>query len=298
MRPPIPVSAPTPFDAQRALEALASAGLEPVFCAGWDRFRRQTTGADIAVVVAPWLDQYPLARLEDFEAERPWLPIVLLTERPPENLKLLARVRVEAVLFLGTDEAELPAVVRTARGDTAFRTLARALREREDLPGVLRLALARTLEERPPLEPVDAASPKAPARSIRSLARRARCSPDYLSRIARRHDLDLRGFLAWVVALRALQMSADADVTWEQIAWRLGYESVSGLSEHLKSTLGHRPTDLDAADLGRWLGEMRARFHLDRRREEKAGRQPDRVSSSEVGVSEDAAHATVQGSVS
>jgi len=278
MQRPIPISATTAFDGAGVREILAGAGMEATVCLTWDHFRAEVPNTEVGVVVAPWLDQYPLVRLQDFASEHPWYPLVLLTERPPENLRLLARIRVETVLFLGSEEGRLPGVLRATKGGALFLGLARTVRERKDLPYLVRVALARILEEEPPAEPVDASSPKAPPRSIRTLARRLRCSADHLSRLARKHGIDLRSFLAWATALRALQLRINPDVSWERVAWCLGYESVSGLSEHLKTTLGRRPSELDHAELGAWFSTMEERFRL--------GAHVTRVSGSAVGLSE------------
>ncbi len=262
MERPIPISASTQFDAAAVEETLRSAGIRSVLCPTWERFRSAVPNTEVGVVVAPWLDQYPLVRIQDFATDLPWYPLLLLTERPPENLRLLARIRVEAVLFLNAEEHLLPDLIRTTQGGALFLGLARRIRNRTTLPQMLRVVLARLLEEEPPAGPVDASSPRAPPRSIRSLARRVRCSPDYLGRLARKHGIDLRSFLGWVMALRALQLRGNGEMTWERIAWSLGYESVSGLSEHLKSTLGRRPSELDHGELAGWFETMQERFNL------------------------------------
>lgn len=286
---PIPLSAATPFDGEGVEKVLHQAGMPYVVCPTWQRFRTEVPNTEVGVVVAPWLDQYPLTRIQDFTADHPWYPLLLLTERPAENLRLLARISVEAVLFLNAEEDRLPGLIRSTRGGALFLGLARRIRRDKELPKMLRVVLARILEDEPPAGPVEPSSPKAPPRSIRSLARRVRCSPDYLSRMARKHEIDLRGLLGWVVALRALQLRGNAEMTWERIAWSLGYESVSGLSEHIKSTLGKRPSELGKGDLGHWFQNMEERFGL--------AEDASRVARSMVGPSEGPVVETVGSSV-
>ncbi|MBI4538382.1 MAG: AraC family transcriptional regulator [Gemmatimonadetes bacterium] len=248
-------------DLARIARSLSQAGFALVHCRSWSALIREADRTVAAVIVAPWLGcDVSLADVRTLTERCPWYPLVLVTEPEPSNLRLLVRVIVSDVLFLRSEERRLAQTIRSAQVDGFFCRAAELIRRSQSLAPVLRSALLYALEQAPAPLPVDSEELIAPARSIRALADRLHTSEDHLSHAAKEHGLSLRAFLDWCIALRALQLRIRAGAGWETIAWRLGYRSVSGLSEHLKHTLGLRPSHLGHGQIQRWFSEFESRF--------------------------------------
>ncbi len=251
-------------DRARIARRLAQSGFDLAHCRSLSALARAADHTAVGVLAVPWLGcDITLADLRALTEERPWYPLVLLTEPDPGNLRLLVRLIVSEVLFLRREEWRLAQAIQGALADGFFSRATEVVEHDGSLQGVLRSALLYALQQNAAQVPVDSEGEQAeagPARSIRALAQRLNSSEDHLSNAAREHGLPLRSFLDWCIALRALQLRLQAKTPWEAIAWRLGYRSVSGLSEHLNRTLGMRPRQLGHHQMQWAFSEFEKRF--------------------------------------
>lgn len=249
-------------DLYRISRSLEQSGFDVSATTAWGSFLHDFPPADDGVVmVVPWLNtSLPIVSLRSFIREYPWIPVILLTEDHPENLRMLGYAAVREVLFLRREETLIAAGLHRARLESIFVRSADVLRRDHALPPALRAAILLALEQRPASAPACPDEPVCPARSIRTLARRLGQSEDHLSRLARSVDFNLRDFLDWCIALRGIQLHFGTGEGWEEVAWRLGYASTSGLSEQIKHALGCRPKDIAQIDLEKWFSDFEQRF--------------------------------------
>lgn len=256
----VPLFSLNPAHLVHAERALAAAGVSYAVKGAWWAFISASRSARVSVLVARWLvdlQPHPTKGLSGS-----WDPVALIvvTDPDPENLRRLVTLPAAEVLFLDRDMTRLGRMVRGYLDWNPFPWWVAQVRHRSDLPGLLRRALLTVLEHEPPTVPVEPADGAAMPRSVKRLANRLGCSDDYLRKLARRMGIALPAFLKWTVALRALQIRAASGAKWETVAWRLGFAGVSGLSEHLNSTLGLRPTMASTTGLDRWVDEFEERF--------------------------------------
>jgi AraC-like DNA-binding protein len=227
---------------------LRAAGHEVRWFESWSMWNASDCPARALVVVIPWLDTdlttVPWAELK-YCIGAP--PMVLLTEEEPSNLRYLGPIVVSEVLYLPRELAELPAAVARVVGRCRLHLLADRVRTSDGIPPLLRRALVYALLQTPASFPVEAS--QGLPRSVRTLALRLNHSEDHLRRTAKAANISLGSFLDWCVVLHALEIRASHRVSWEEVAWRLGYSSCSGLSEHLNRVLGVRPAQLASSDL-------------------------------------------------
>lgn len=223
-------------------------------------FSSACRSADAAVLVVPWLNRdFALAKLMDLVTSYPCVEFVLVTDSHPENLRLLGNIGCRNVVFLNAELTLLGQAVERARQESYFTRWARLIRVQYHLPLALRKAMACALEQQPPSLPIDDLGATVP-HSVRQLANLVGYSEDYLGRLARGTGVDLPGYLKWCVALRALQLRSSPAANWEEIAWCLGFESLSGLSEHLKRVWGRRPRQLDTRHPVYWFDRFERQF--------------------------------------
>ncbi len=79
-------------------------------------------------------------------------------------------------------------------------------------------------------------------RSISAVADRVGCSRGYLAQTARAHGIDLRRLIDIQLTGCALWLRNERTVSWEVIAYRLGYRSPGGLTELFRRTIGVVPS--------------------------------------------------------
>jgi AraC-like DNA-binding protein len=249
------------YDTKLVGGILSAAGDEFLECGGWAAFRSLWKGADAAVIVAPRLDaDVPLDELRRFQAERPAYPCVLLTGPEPENLRQLVGIVTATVLFWRGEVKHLPGALRAAAAAAFFERVAQRVQALREMNPGLRRALVYSLRQQPG-PPGGAENDEAAfARTLQVVAARIGYSERYLSRAARAAGVDLRLFLDWCVALRALHLRESTGATWESVGWRLGFTSGSGLSELLLRTFGARPAQLGAGDRERLQGAFERQF--------------------------------------
>ncbi|HYR09515.1 MAG TPA: helix-turn-helix domain-containing protein, partial [Longimicrobium sp.] len=198
---------------------------------------------------APRLDRAgTAARMTALCAACGGLPLVLVTSDAPESLRHLMQVPVAEVVFL-SEKKRLSGALDRATARALFNRLDASVRRCPGLPPQVRAALLFMAAGAPPDHPAAIGEPFASIHTVQELARQRGLSPDYLRRACKAAGVDLRRFIRWCLALRALELRQVEGLSWEHTAWRMGFASTSGLSEHLQRTLGLRPRGLGDTDL-------------------------------------------------
>lgn len=197
---------------RRVLEVLDGVGEEIRIAASWQEFRAELSGADCGVVAEPEPRPELFGQLQALEGRRATL--VLTLRRNPRVLRRLKDVIVQEVVWL--DElSELPAAVRGARTERRLRDVEHDVRACDHLPGTLVDALSRSLRSRPPLTSVQELASDL-ERDRRTLWHHWRNAVD-----EEESRLTLKGFLDWVVLLRAAALKTGRR-SWHDVAEDLG----------------------------------------------------------------------------
>lgn len=200
--------------ARRAARRLEDHGRPEVF-EEWTRLLGNVGRADHVVVAAPEPEPGLLARMEALKRQEPAVPLLLITRRDPAVLRHLKNVVIEEVIW--TDELDdgLALALRRAEGDRRLHRIAVRLREASHLSPTLVAALGRAALRRPPLTSVRDLAAEV-GRDRRTLWHHWRESFD-----AGASDLTPKGFLDWVLVLRARAAKTD-DRSWSDVAGELG----------------------------------------------------------------------------
>lgn len=203
---------------ERARKALSGAG--PVTaCEAWEEFRATLPGASCGVVLARRpTDSEVFADLqllrEAMGADGPDVPLVLCLPRSSAVLRRLKDVIVEEVVWLDELEAELAPAVRRAEAERRFRGYRRRIEAADRLSDTLARALARAVTRHPPVTSV--------GRLAREVERDRRTLwHHWQGAVDREAELTLKGFLDWVVLLRA-GVERTASESWEEVADTFG----------------------------------------------------------------------------
>jgi hypothetical protein len=202
----------------------------------WSRFAESASLAATAVVVMDWLAHDGLVmRLAALRARLPLLPLILVTRRDADNLRLLSRLSIEEVIFSDEVDRALPAAVLRARGAGVPQGYAELLSRHQGLPPRIRKAAAAALQSRQPLT------------TLEELAAAVDCDRGTLWRSWRRcfegePPLRLQDFLNWVLLLRAIE-ARSGDTSWQVVALRLG------VHEHTLGRIARRLTGARLRDL-------------------------------------------------
>lgn len=252
MRPRIVLFCPDPALLEQTRALLDSRADVVQATQTWDWSRMRADTADCGVLVVPWLDlDFPTVTIRRYSDDLHAPMVVLVTEGEPHNLRGLTRVGDVHVVYIGEERRRLPTLVQGAGLEVGFRAVRRRLLAARLSP-CTRCALNYALDQRPAAVPACDGEPTAPARSLRDLAARTGFSPRQLRRAAGADRVDLALFLKLSLALRAVQVKRHEGLTWEAVAWRLGYRSSGGLTEAFKSLFGCGPAKLQN-DIGRWF---------------------------------------------
>ncbi|WP_420441652.1 hypothetical protein [Candidatus Palauibacter sp.] len=151
-----------------------------------------------------------LARLE---RERPWVPVVLVTDPDPDVAKLLVRVRVSALVWFPELRTRLQSRLDAARATAGLFCLAESV-GRSELPRALRRALAYAVRQ--------AAS--RPVRNVRELAEVVGCTPVTLFQQFGAHaggETTLARFLGGLAILRVHELRRSG-LHWKCVTARTG----------------------------------------------------------------------------
>ncbi len=200
--------------ARRAVRHLEDHGRPEVF-EEWTRLLGNFSRADHVVVAAPEPGPGLLARMEALKQRDPTVPFLLITRRDPEVLRHLKNIVIEEVLW--TDELDdgLTLALRRADGDRRLRRIDARLREASYLSPTLVAALGRAALRRPPLTSVRDLAAEID-RDRRTLWHHWKESFD-----PRGNDLTPKGFLDWVLVLRARAARTEGR-SWSDVARELG----------------------------------------------------------------------------
>jgi hypothetical protein len=202
----------------------------------WPAFERLAAAARCSVVVVPWLNgDGQLGRLADLRRRLPLQPLVVITAKDADNVRLLGGLLIEEVLWLDEIPRRLAAAVASASQTDRLTRMADALGTAPHLPVLLRRALHHALVADPPLHTV-AALAAAVGRDRRSLWR-------YWHEAF--HDeppLRLQDLLDWLLLLRAATLKTPGR-NWAGVAAELQ------IHEHTISRLAGRLAGLSLREL-------------------------------------------------
>lgn len=218
------------------LRAALPPGLSVVAADQWRAFERAAGLAACCVVVLPSLrDTHAIDQLIALRDRLPLLPLVLVTEKDAENLRLLRHLEVEEIVWTHEAPRELAAAVGRARGSSLLRQMAAAIDRAEQIPPKLRQALAFALRSERPIPSVIelAAAVGCDRRTIWRYWREA-FGPD--------HPLLPGHFLDWLLLLRAASLKAPGR-KWTAVAQELG------IHEHTIARLAKRLAGLSLREL-------------------------------------------------
>ena len=217
-------------------------GTPATYCTSWDDLERRASHAPCVVVVAPWLDQNgTLEHLARLRSALIFHPLVMITARHPDNMRLLVRTPADEVVWLDElAEADLASAVRRATSQGIMSRLHDNMRQAGHLPARLRTALAAAFD---------------PGRSIGTVSEMASAAGRDRRTLWRWWKQHFDGkacesparFLDWVVLLRALALKVPRR-SWSQVAMDLGVHEDT-LSRQARRTLGLRLSQLEGEDL-------------------------------------------------
>lgn len=187
--------------------------------AEWEDFRASLPEASCAIVLARKpSDSEVFADLQLFRQEYgsggPDVPLVLCLPRSSAVLRRLKDVIVEEVVWLDELETELGPAVRRAGAERRFRACRDRVEAADRLSDSLNRALCRALTRHPPVT------------SVQRLAREVHRDRRTLwhhwdNAVDDGIELTLKGFLDWIVLLRAAVERSGAG-SWEQVAEEFG----------------------------------------------------------------------------
>lgn len=192
--------------------------LDPVeelrVAATWPEFRQAFGDAGRGLVAEPDPRPELFGHLQALRSLRPGGTLVLTLHRNPRVLRRLKDVIVEEVVWM--DElADLPAAVHGADVQRRLHQLALRVRGADHLPSTLVEAVVLSLRSRPPLTSVQELSADL-ERDRRTLWHHWR---NAVGRETSR--LTLKGFLDWILLIRATSMKTDSR-SWYEVADEVG----------------------------------------------------------------------------
>ena len=167
-----------------------------------------------------------------FERDRPWVPVVLVTNPDPELARKLLRVRVAAVVWFTERRTRLRPRLDALRATWGLWSLAESF-ERTSLPSSLQKALVHAARQ----------AADRPVRNVRELARDVGCAPVTLFRqFGTRADgaTTLSAFLRALSVLRVYELRRSG----------LGWKRVLHRTEIHRATLARRVRAWPACPLG------------------------------------------------
>lgn len=182
--------------------------------ATWGEFRGALADASCGVVAEPEPRPELFGHLQSLRSRDLDGTMVLALRRNPRVLRRLKDVIVEEVVWM--DElSDLPAAVRGARTERRLQQMEREVRRAEHLPETLVETVVRALRSRPPLTSVQELAGEL-ERDRRTLWHHWRSAVD-----EEQSELTLKGFLDWIVLLRAAAMKTESR-SWHDVADELG----------------------------------------------------------------------------
>ncbi|MYA32627.1 MAG: hypothetical protein F4164_09270 [Gemmatimonadales bacterium] len=179
--------------------------------------------------------------LRDLGLRRPWVPVILVTDRDADVARLLSNVRVTALVWLDDLQTQLPHRIQAARATTELAHLAEKIQS-SSIRRALRSALVYAFRQ----------AEGTPVRSVKQLASATRSSPATLSHEFRAQvggELKLSGLLSGLATLKAQQLRRSGS-SWSNVAASLGCD------RRTLTRRSHRWPGCTLAELERWAPEQ------------------------------------------
>jgi len=186
----------------------------PVVSCDWQQFERIAGHADCSIIAMQWLAVESGAdRIIYLKAKQPRRPIVLVTAKDADNLRLLRAVIVEEVVWWHEIERTIWATVCRATLASEMNRIATAIRMTTCIPPQLRNALANACES---------ATPVTTTSELAKLAGCHRRTLWYQWRKVTDSDTSARleDVLSWILLLRAVALRSAGD-SWAVVACSL-----------------------------------------------------------------------------
>jgi hypothetical protein len=202
----------------------------------WALFSENVAAAACAVVMVDWLAGNPVVqRLEALRVQYPHKPLILVTRKDADNVRLLRRVEIEEVVWTEEIEHALAATVDRTRQTSVFQEIAAQLESAHHLPNRLKHAMAHLFR-----------SPNA-ITTVEELATSMGCDRRTLWRMWRsavpdQAGIRLQDMLDWNVLLRATVLRMQCS-SWVGIATRLS------VHEHTLARAAKRLTSMTLREL-------------------------------------------------
>jgi hypothetical protein len=197
----------------------------------WHLFEHAASTAECATVIVPWLSaDDAVSRIASLRYRFPLLPLVVVTAKDADNVRLLSRLIIEEIVWQHEAERTLPLAVRSARSHALGRRVTESIAAADHLPVQLRTGLIHVLRS------------LTPVRSISEVASAVGCHRRTLwyqwrSVVRGEPPLRLEDFMHWVLLLRAVARK-QVRRGWREAA------SATGIHEHTLARLARQHTGL------------------------------------------------------
>lgn len=215
----------------------ALAGVNVKRAENWALFTSEVGGCACGVVIVDWLAaNLAVERLEALRVQYPHKPVVLVTRKDADNVRLSHRVRIDELVWTEELEESLPDALERMLKTHSFKEIVGAFEVAEGLPRRLREALAHLFRSPQPIV------------TIAGLGSAVGCDRRTLWRlwsgtVSGEKAPRLQDVIDWNLLLRAIFFRAQA-TSWVGIAEQLG------VHEHTLSRMSKRLTGLDLRGLG------------------------------------------------
>lgn len=206
----------------------------------WSLFTGTVAVSTCAVVMVDWLAGNPaVERLQALRMQYPHKPVVLVTRKDADNVRLLRRVQIEEVVWTEEIEHTLAATIDSTQHAARFTEIVAAIESAEHLPKRLRHALVHVFR-----------SPTA-ALTVAELGAAVGCDRRTLWRlwtnsVGADSDLRLQDVVDWNLLLHAAVIRQQT-TSWVGVAGRLS------VHDHTLARTARRLADMtlrQLADIG------------------------------------------------
>lgn len=186
-------------------------------------FRRWSDACDVLlhdiplVAIVPRIGRQESGLIAGFREQRPRQPIVVVTHQDANNVRLLAPLGIEEIVWISETEATLSGAINRVRDSCFFVQLADRIGHAENLDPLIRAALtAAILRPRPIV-------------SVCELADIVASNPGTLRRRWKKSKHDgnddrLEDIIAWLVLVRAVQRRR-FEGAWHMVAEAVGVDA-------------------------------------------------------------------------
>jgi len=181
---------------------------------GWSSFSDAVASATCGLVMVDWLAGNPIVeRLHALKSRYPHKPLVLVTRKDADNVRLLRGVAIEEVVWTEEIDQALNSTIERIHRSNGFHTIAATIEATEHMPKRLRHALTHLFQNPRPIATVD------------ELAKSVGCDRRTLWRLWRASvpedaSVRLQDILDWNVLLHAAVLRTQT-TSWVGIAAKL-----------------------------------------------------------------------------